>query len=47
LENGLQRALFLFGDRERYLAVQQRGMRKDFSWERAVGKYERLYADAV
>jgi len=45
--NSLQRALRLFADPVRYREVQQRGMLKDFSWDRAAEAYERLYADAV
>jgi starch synthase len=47
LRLGLERALRLFEDKPRLAAVQQRGMRKDFSWKRAVEGYERLYLDGL
>lgn len=47
LRDGLNRALALFADRPRYAAVQQRAMRRDFSWSRAAEGYERLYNDAL
>jgi starch synthase len=44
---GLQRALALYADKERYAAVQRHAMQKDFSWTRAVAAYEQLYQDAL
>ena len=43
LRGALQAALALFGDKERLQAVRQRAMRRDFSWEKSVTVYERLY----
>jgi len=43
----LKRALALFADKRRYSAVQQRGMAREFGWERAAVAYERLYEDAA
>ncbi|MDR2463428.1 MAG: glycogen synthase GlgA [Verrucomicrobiales bacterium] len=36
-------ALELFGDRKRWKEMQMAGMRQDFSWERRVPEYERVY----
>lgn len=47
LRAALERALRLFGDRDRYRAVQRRGMARDFSWTQAVRAYERLYQDVL
>ena len=47
LRDALQRALILFADRNRYAAVQQRAMAKDFSWKVAAAGYERLYQDSL
>ena len=47
LRDALQRALILFSDKPRYVAVQQRGMAKDFSWKVAAAGYERLYQEAM
>ncbi len=47
LRDALQRALVLFSDRPRYLAIQQRGMAKNFSWSRAASGYERLYQESL
>jgi starch synthase len=44
---GLERALRLYADRPRYLAAQQRGMQRDFSWRKAARAYEQLYQDAL
>jgi starch synthase len=43
----LSRALALFADKDRLAAVQQRGMRRDFSWAKAVLAYELLYNAAL
>jgi len=45
LGDALHRALWLFGNAPRYAAVQQRGMRRDFSWEHAASDYEALYRE--
>lgn len=45
--DGLRRAMRLFDDKKEYRAVQQRGMRRDFSWSQAAAAYEQLYADAI
>ncbi|HEY5229019.1 MAG TPA: glycogen/starch synthase, partial [Opitutaceae bacterium] len=47
LREALGRALTLFANRQRYEAVQQRGMAKDFSWKIAAGAYEALYRNAM
>ena len=47
LRDALQRALVLFADPPRFLAVQQRGMARDFSWKVAAAGYERLYQDSL
>jgi starch synthase len=47
LRDALQRALILFADKPRYLAAQQRGMARDFSWKTAATGYERLYQEAL
>jgi starch synthase len=47
LRHALQRALVLFADKPRYLAVQQRGMAKDFSWKVAAAGYEQLHQDSL
>jgi len=45
LADALHRSLSLFADKPRYAAVQQRGMRRDFSWAHAATAYEALYND--
>ncbi|MBN1128275.1 MAG: glycogen synthase GlgA [Chitinispirillaceae bacterium] len=45
--DGLLRALRLFADTPRLVAVQQRGMRKDFSWINAAMAYEQLYRETL
>ena len=47
LRDALQRALILFADRPRYLAVQQRAMARDFSWKVAAAGYEQLYHESL
>lgn len=47
LRDALQRALVLFSDRDRFRAVQQRGMARNFSWKQAALGYERLYQDVL
>jgi len=47
LLDALRRAQRLFGDVPRYMAVQKRGMTKDFSWKAAALAYEKLYFDAL
>ncbi|MEJ1971830.1 MAG: glycogen/starch synthase [Lacunisphaera sp.] len=44
---GLRRALALYADKARYLAVQKRAMERDFSWKTAVTAYEQLYLNAL
>ena len=44
---GLARAMALFAESADYTAVQQRGMRTDFSWDQAALAYETFYADEV
>jgi starch synthase len=47
LSHALQRATKLFADQTSYVAVQQRGMARDFSWESAAKAYEKLYQEAL
>jgi starch synthase len=47
LRRALHRALKLFADQSRHLAVQQRGMARDFSWEIAAQAYEKLYQESL
>ena len=47
LHDALQRSLTLFHDTLRYVAVQQRGMTRDFGWATAAKGYEKLYADSL
>ena len=44
---GLQRALALFGDSARYVAVQRRGMERDFGWESASRAYDAFYEELL
>ncbi len=41
------RALVAYEDRAGWRALQQRGMRQDWSWRRAAGTYRELYAEAI
>ncbi|WP_221032528.1 glycogen synthase GlgA [Actomonas aquatica] len=45
LAGGLERALDLRMDRAAYDAVQQRGMGRDFSWEKAAEVYDAFYEE--
>jgi starch synthase len=47
LADGLHRALRLFADKSRFAAVRARGMRRDFSWNKAALAYEQLYRDSL
>jgi starch synthase len=47
LRTGLERALALYTDKDRFHEVQQRAMGRDFSWRKAAGAYEQLYEDAL
>jgi len=47
LEHAAERALAAFEDRAGWRALQERGMRQDWSWGRAAGKYIELYAAAA
>ncbi len=47
LEAAAKRALTAFDDQAAWRAMQQRGMRQDWSWSRAAGKYRDLYAAAI
>ena len=40
----LEHALEVFEDREAWAQLIQRGMNRDFSWEKQVQRYEELYA---
>ena len=41
-----QRAIDAYGDRGAWRAIQVRGMRQDWSWDRAAGRYLDLYEEA-
>jgi starch synthase len=45
--SALDRALALYADKPKYLAVQRRAMQRDFSWKTAVRAYEELYKNAL
>jgi starch synthase len=45
LWRGIERAHRLFNDAPHLADVQQRGMRRDFSWDSVVGEYESLYRE--
>ncbi|HXA14452.1 MAG TPA: glycosyltransferase, partial [Opitutaceae bacterium] len=47
LRHVLHRALKLFADQPRYAAVQQHGMTRDFSWQKAAQAYEKLYQESL
>jgi len=47
MADALHRSLALFADTPRYAAVQQRGMRRDFSWAHAANAYEALYREGI
>lgn len=46
LEHAAERALAAFENRDGWTALQQRGMRQDWSWGRAASKYHDLYEAA-
>ncbi len=46
LAGALRRALAAYRQKERWLAIQQRGMRADLSWTEAAGHYVNLYLAA-
>jgi starch synthase len=45
--DALTRALQLYADRPRFLAIQQRAMAKEFSWKIAAAGYETLYQESL
>lgn len=47
LRDALRRATALYSDKNRYSAVQQRGMMRDFSWKVAAAGYEELYRESL
>jgi starch synthase len=47
LRTALERALAAYGNRAAWRTMQERGMRQDWSWGRAAGRYLELYAAAV
>ena len=47
LRDALARALALYAERPRYLAVQQRAMAREFSWKVAAAGYETLYQESL
>ncbi len=44
LAKAIRKALVLYGDRELLAHYRQNGMARDFSWERTVAAYSRLYS---
>jgi starch synthase len=47
LRRAAERALAAYADKPGWRAMQQRGMRQDWSWGRAAGKYAALYERAI
>jgi starch synthase len=47
LAGALERALEAYADKRRWKAIQERGMREDFSWEKSALEYVRLYRELV
>jgi starch synthase len=47
LREACERALAVYGNREAWTAMQERGMRQDWSWSRAADAYLRLYESAI
>ena len=47
LRQAAERALTAFEKPTEWRALQERGMRQDWSWSRAAGKYHELYAAAI
>jgi starch synthase len=43
----LERALAAYQDRTNWKALQSRGMREDFSWDRSADEYVKLYERAI
>lgn len=46
-EQALHRAVRLYGQKEPMAGVIQRGMARDFSWQKAAAAYEQLYQDTI
>ena len=47
LQQASERALAAFENPDDWRALQERGMRQDWSWSRAAGKYHELYAASI
>jgi starch synthase len=47
LREAVERALTAYGDRKNWKALQTRGMREDFSWDRSADQYVKLYERAI
>jgi starch synthase len=47
LRLGLDRALLLFDDKEKFASIQAHGMARDFSWKKAALAYEQLYEESL
>jgi starch synthase len=43
LLGALERAIRLFADRRKWVAMQRAGMRRDHSWDRSAQEYVRIY----
>lgn len=47
LAHALDRAGRVYADREKWIELQQRGMARDFGWDRSAAQYEGLYREAL
>ncbi len=47
LASALRRSLDRYSDKRRWIGIQRRGMREDFSWERSARRYANLYQDLL
>jgi starch synthase len=46
--HAIERAVFVYNeDRENWRAIQEHGMKADYSWQRSAGGYEQLYEWAI
>jgi starch synthase len=47
LLEALRRAIALFGDTGKWRALQQSGMRRDYSWDHSAREYVKIYDRAI
>ena len=47
LAHALDRARRVYAQREEWIELQRRGMRRDFGWDRSAAQYEGLYREAL